>query len=267
MLYNAKNGAVPIDNAIMDYITFGSGGRNLIIIPGLGDGFQTVKGLALPFAFMYRKLAKDYTVYVFSRRRDLPQGFTTKDMARDIALAMRKLGMERASVVGVSQGGMIAQFLAIDFPKAVEKLVLVVTLARQNETVQTVIGNWVELANQGDYKGIMVDTAEKSYSEKYLKKSRWMYSLLGGVGKPKSFTRFLRMADACLTHDAYEVLHNMTCPTLILGGAEDKIVSAEASKELAAQISGSTLYLYEGLGHGLYEEAKDFLERVMEFIK
>ena len=148
MLYNAKNGTVHIDNATMDYITFGSGIKKLIMIPGVGDGFQTVKGLALPFALMYRKLAKSFTVYVFSRRRDLPQDFSTRDMARDIALAMETLGIGPASIVGVSQGGMIAQFLAIDSPELVEKLILVVTLGWQNKMVQTVIGNWMKLAKR-----------------------------------------------------------------------------------------------------------------------
>ena len=45
------------------------------------------------------------------------------------------------------------------------------------------------------------------------------------------------------------------------------IVTGEASLELAERIPGSTLYLYEGLGHGLYEEAPDFLGRVAAFCR
>ena len=160
---------------------------------------------------------------------------------------------------------MIAQYLAIDCPTKVEKLVLVVTMGRQNPTVEAVIGSWIPMAERGDYKGIMLDTAEKSYSEKYLKKTRWMYGLLGNVGKPKSFERFLVQARACLSHNAYEELGKITCPTLIIGGREDAIVGGAASEELAKKIPGSRLYMYEGLGHGLYEEAGDFLERIVEF--
>ena len=49
----------------MDYVTFGTGNRPLIIIPGLGDGLQTVKGMAMPFSITYRLLAKRYKIYVF----------------------------------------------------------------------------------------------------------------------------------------------------------------------------------------------------------
>ncbi len=267
MFYHAQNGTIKVDNTDMDYIVFGNGNKNLVMIPGLGDGLKTAKGMAIPFALMYHKLAKDYRVYVMSRRNDLPEGFTTKDMARDVHFALEKLGIDKTYLVGVSQGGMISQYVAIDYPEQVEKLILTVTLARQNDTVQKVISDWLDMAKQGDYKSIMIDTAEKSYSENYLKKSRWMYSLLGNVGKPKSFERFLVMAQACVTHDAYDELERITCPTLVVGGKEDKIVTGNASEEIAEKIANSELCMYEGLGHGAYEEARDFLDRVMSFFR
>ena len=48
MLYHAKNGTLKIGNDTMDYIRFGNGKRVLLILPGLGDGLQTVMGTALP---------------------------------------------------------------------------------------------------------------------------------------------------------------------------------------------------------------------------
>lgn len=41
----------------------------------------------------------------------------------------------------------------------------------------------------------------------------------------------------------------------------------ESSAELAKAILGSRLYVYKGLGHSAYEEAKDFNDRVLEFLK
>ena len=71
MFYNAKNNNIKIDQSDMDYISFGVGNKNLIIIPGLGDGLRTVKGMAITLAFMYKQFAKEYIVYVFSRRNNL----------------------------------------------------------------------------------------------------------------------------------------------------------------------------------------------------
>lgn len=266
MFYHAKNGNLRIDDTDMDYISFGNGKKTLVMIPGLGDGLKTAKGMAIPFAILYRGFAKNYTVYVFSRKNRLEEGYTTRDMAKDLHRAMSQLGIERADIVGVSQGGMIAQYFAIDFPEIVNKLVLVVTLARQNKIIQGVIPSWIEMAHRKDYKGIMVDTAEKSYTEKRLKQYRPFYSILGNVGKTKDFSRFLIMARACMEHDSYDELAKITAPTLIIGADCDMIVGGKASEEIADRIKCSELKMYQGFGHGVYEEAKDFNQVVMEYL-
>ena len=266
-MLQAKNGVLKLPTGTVDYIRFGNGEKQLIMLPGVGDGLKTVKGMALPFAFLYRSLAKDFTVYVFSRRRILPLGMTTRDMAEDLNSAMDALGLPTASVVGVSQGGMIAQWLAIDHLSKVEKLVLTVTLSRPNTTVQEVIIRWLEMSDRNDYKGIMLDTAERSYSEKRLKQARLEYRLLGSIGKPGSFERFRVQAVSCLTHDTYDLLDRIICPTLVIGGKDDKIVTGHASVEMAERIPNCKLHMYDGLGHGLYEEADDFLKRVSDFCR
>lgn len=266
MLFHAKNGCVRIGNTDMDYISFGKGRQVLIMLPGLGDGLTTVKGMALTLAWTYRAYAQDYSVFIFSRKHDLPEHCSTRDMAKDQAQAMKLLGIANADLMGISQGGMIAQYLAIDYPELVRKLVLAVTLSRQNELAQRTVSSWISMAERGDYKSLMTDTAEKSYSETYLKKHRWLYPLLGHIGKPKDFSRFLIQADSCLHHNAYPELGKIQCPTLIIGGECDRIVGPDASLELADRIEKSERFMYRGLGHAAYEEAEDFHERVQRFL-
>jgi len=266
MLLNAKNGVITIGNTEMDYISFGKGNKVLIMILGLSDGLSTVKGTALPFAMAYRAYAANYKVYVFSRKNHLKEGYSTRDMAKDQAEVMKMLSIPKADIMGVSQGGMIAQYLAIDYPELVNRLVLVVTLSKQNKTIQKVINRWMEMAKQGDYKGLIIDTTEKSYSERYLKRHRFLYPLLSRVGNPKDFSRFLIQANACLTHNAYNELEKIECPTLIIGGDDDKVVGKDASTEIAEKISGSRLLIYKGLGHGVYGEGKDFNRQVIDFL-
>lgn len=266
-MLQARNCTLELPTGTVDYIRFGSGERTLIMLPGVGDGLKTVKGMALPFALLYRSLAAEFTVYVFSRRRILSADMTTREMADDVSLAMDMLGLSWAAVVGVSQGGMIAQWLAIDHPEKVEKLVLTVTLSRPNTVVREVVAGWLEMADHDDYKGIMADTAERSYSEKRLKMARAEYGLLGSVGKPKSFERFRIQAASCVTHDTYDLLEKISCPTLVIGGKKDRIVTGQASIEMAERIPGCRLLMYEGLGHGLYEEAPDFLKIVADFCR
>lgn len=267
MFYNAKNCSVKIGNTEMGYISFGSGLKNLVMIPGLGDALKSVKGSAVAFAIAYREYAKDYKVYVFSRKNQIEEGYSTRDMAKDQAEAMKTLGISRASIMGISQGGMISQYIAIDYPEMVEKLVLAVTVSRPNETVNSVISSWIAMAELNDYKGIIIDTAEKSYSENHIKKLRLLYPILCRVGKPKDLSRFIIQANACIHHDAYNELDRIKCPTLVIGGNSDKVVGKDSSEEIAEKIKASKCFTYSGLGHATYEEAKDFNSKVIEFLR
>lgn len=267
MVWNAKNGCVSVGGTEMYYVSFGRGEKTLVVLPGLSDGLATVKGKALVLARPFQPLFHQYTVYMFSRKNVLPEGYSIRDMAADQAAAMEALGLEKASVLGVSQGGMIALCLAIDAPEMVERLVVAVSASRANDTIRECVSRWVELAERGDHKRLMIDTAEKSYSDAYLKKYRKIYPLLGWIGKPADYHRFFVNARAILGFDVHEELGKIACPTLILAGEEDKTVSARASYEMRDKIAGSQLYVYPGLGHAAYEEAPDFYERVFRFLE
>ena len=266
MLRDIKNGSVAIGNTQMCYARFGHGENVLVVLPGLSDGLATVRGKALLLAGPYRPVFDRFTVYMFSRKNEMPQGYSIRDMADDQAAAMRRLGIEKAAVLGVSQGGMIALALAADHPESVEKLVLAVTAPQVNPLIRERLERWIGFAEAGDHKGLMIDTSEHSYSPAHLKKLRRAYPILGAVGKPKDYRRFLINARAILAFDASDRLASVSCPTLILGGEADEIVGAEASRQMQERIPSSELYIYPGLGHAAYEEAKDFYPRVFQFL-
>lgn len=267
MPYNASNRTIKIGNTDMDYVSFGTGNKSLVLITGLDDGLFSLRGKALLLAVLYRIFTSDYTVYVFGRKNKLTEGYSIRDMAKDLADVMKRLGISQADVIGVSQGGMIAQYLAIDHPDLVRKLVLAVTISRQNDLVQDTLNRWIQLAQDRDYKNLLIDSAEKAYSEKRLKKYRPFYPLLNLLKTPENFDRFLIQADACLKHDAYAELNKISCPTLVLGGKLDQIVGAAASRELARAVVDSKLYIYKDYGHSVYEEARDFNARILHFLR
>lgn len=263
MCLDIRNGTA----AGAEYIRFGTGKKNLVMLPGLGDGLRTVKGTALPVAIYYGRLAKDYTVYIFSRRTELPYNYSTRDMAEDLQAAMGELGIVRASLVGVSMGGMIAQHFAADYPERVEKLVLVATCARENPVLLESLKEWTDCAVADDHTALMESNLRRIYSDSYYRKNRWMIPVMGKLTKPKSYDRFLVQAEACRTHKAYDRLPLITAPTLVIGGEQDCSLGGEASWEIASRISGSELKMYPQWGHGLYEEAKDFLPVMLDFLR
>ena len=266
MRYHAENGTLKIGDTTMDYIRFGTGERILGMLPGLGDGLRSVKGTALPMALLYREFAKDFTVYAFSRKNLLPEGYTTRDMARDQVEAMEELGIQKADIFGVSMGGMIAQHLAIDYPEKVDKLVLTVTSPRPNPILTESIDEWVSYAKCGDHTTFMDSNVRRIYSEDYYRRNKWLVPIMGKLTKPKSYDRFFVQADACLNHDAFERLHQIKAPTLVIGGDKDIALGGDPSREIAAKIPGAELRMYPQWGHGLYEEAKDFNQVVLDFL-
>lgn len=266
MFTKAENGIVQLDGDTMYYIRFGSGKKNLVMLPGLGDGLTTVKGKALPMALMYRAFAREYTVYMFSRRNHLPEGVSTRDMARDLREAMDKLGIGRTDLIGVSMGGMIAQHFAADYPDCVGRLVLVVTSAAPNPTLAESVQEWVSCARHGDHTALMDSNVRRMYSAAYYRKNKWMVPIMGWLTKPASYERFLIQADAVMKHHALNRLHAITAPALVIGGERDQSLGGDASREIAAAIPGAVLKMYPDGGHALYEEEKDYVRVVLEFL-
>lgn len=251
----------------MHYVAFGQGTRPLVIIPGLGDGLQTVKGQGKRLATYYKAYAKDYRVYVLSRKERMEEGCTTRAMAADVKAAMEHLEIKPCCVMGISQGGMIAQYLAIDFPQAVSKLVIGVSTSRPNDTVEQVVSAWIKMAKAGDYRTLLEDTLQKTFTEKTFRRYKPLVPILTRIGKPTSFDRFIVQAKACLAHQSYEQLNRIQCPTLVIGGGRDSVVGENTSQEMAQQIGQAQLVLYPELGHGAYEEAENFNSQVMAFLR
>ena len=149
----------------------------------------------------------------------------------------------------------------------VDRLVLAVTCSRPNPLLIGAVTEWMELARQGEHKALMDSNMKKIYTDRYYRRSKWAIPLVSGITRPKSYDRFLRQAESCLTHYSHHRLPQITAPTLILGGEDDRCLGGEASRELAELIPNARLKMYPGQGHGVYEEAGDFNDTVLTFLR
>ncbi len=262
MIYNASESTIRHGNGSTHYLRFGTGDKVMVMIPGLR--ISPIEGTAKGLALGYRIFAKDYTVYEFDRKEPVTDGCTIHSLAEDLADAMHQLGLKDCYVFGASQGGMIAQDLAIHHPELVKRMVLAVTLCRNNETVEKVIHDWIGMAGERGLNDIALDYITKGFSESYLKKYRLFLPLLMKMQKMVPAERFITLAKACLTCETYKDLDKIKCPVLVLGGGKDKVVTGEASRELAEKLN-CPYHIYEDLSHEAYSEAKDFNQRIYDF--
>jgi pimeloyl-ACP methyl ester carboxylesterase len=135
------------------YLRIGNGPHNLLVIPGTqvdnaDPGFIVEK----TYRVAYANFARDHTLYLVNRKRDLPATYTSEDMAADYVRVLHAIGPSR--VMGLSAGGLIAQHVALQAPALVEKLALVVAAARLSDEGRRFADLLIALAEGGRWVDI-----------------------------------------------------------------------------------------------------------------
>lgn len=246
----------------MQYEKFGQGSKTFVCLPGLSLKSLVTYADSVKDAFTL--FYDDYTLYVFDRIMSPAEGYTVYDMADDTAEAMKQLGLSDCYVFGASQGGMIAQCIALKYPALVSKLVLGSSCCRMNSIFNDVVVKWGELAKAKDTQGLNYSFVHNVYSKKTLSAlADYLMSLNSGY-TDEEFERFRIMDEASLGFDIYDKIKNIQCPILVLGAEGDKVISVQGSYEIAEQ-TGAQLYIYNDYGHAVYDEAPDYRQRIKDF--
>ena len=196
-----------------------------------------------------------------------PGPYSTRMMADDTVKLMDLLGIEKAHIMGLSMGGMIAQELAINYPQRVIKLVLASTYARQDETS----GDTPEQAKflqltPGKKVGAMVGLAFNKPLYRFVigLLARIQTRFTGASGR----VGIAGQSEACLKHDTLERLSSITAPTLVIVGTGDRVIKPVSSEVIAGKITNAKLVKVEGGSHYFSFEMKNVFNReVLNFLK
>ena len=254
---------VDTDDAAVDCVVFGSGDRAFVIIPGIS--VKSVVLSASAVADAYSLFGEKYTVYLIDRRREISEGLTVKDFADDTAKVMKKLNIENADVFGASQGGMIAQLLALDYPELVRCVVLGSSASRLYPQAREVCEKWCVLAKQGKTELLVRDFINKVYSKSFSEKFGEMLVKMTGECTPDELSRFINCTKASESFDVTDRVKNIKRPVLVIGAENDGVLTGDASRE-TARLIGCVLYMYgEPYGHAVYDEAPDYKKRLTDF--
>lgn len=269
--YNAAEGdnmlkdIIMTDGIEMEYFSFGRGDKPFVILPGIDTKSILLSAKAVEAA--YRMFEDDYTVYVFDRRRNMPEEYSIREMADDTAAAMEALGISGAYIFGASQGGMIAMCIAVYFPRLVSRLVLGSTAARADGSVSDGTEKWIELAESRDMTALTENFIDNLYSPDTIGKYKEMLLHMNDNVGERDIERFIIQARALRDFDISDKLALLSCPTLVIGVEGDKVIPPEHSRELAEKI-GCQLYMYgTEYGHCVFDEAPDYKQRIIDFFK
>ena len=248
----------------MKYLRFGNPeGKAFVVLPGLS--LRSVLMAAPAIEAAYKIFCEDYDVYLFDRRDNIRAPYTVRDMADDTASVMKAIGIEDAAVMGFSQGGMMAQVIAIRYPELVSRLVLGSTTSRPRKNETEKISGWVELAKKRDIRALAEAFGSNVYSEGFYGKYKDLIYTANKDASEEEINKFITLAEGTEGFNVYGELKDIKAKTLVLADKKDKIISPEAYDDFD-MIPGVTKYLYDEFGHAVYDEAPDFFERVLCFL-
>jgi pimeloyl-ACP methyl ester carboxylesterase len=245
------------------YIRFGKGEKLLLVFSG-GPGNYLSGLMSKQFSF----LSKKYTIYMMSRKSDLPEGYSTADMAEDFAVVIRdEFNGGPVDVIGESYGGLIALQLAADHPELIRRLVIAMSAYRFSKEGAELDMHFAELASQGRTREAFRSLAPMMVGGRLkVRFLKFFTSLFGSstFQKPKCPADLLVEGKAEIAHDCKNKLSQIVAPTLVVAGDRDYFCPVELLRETAAGIPNSKLIIYEGKGHMV--SSKKFNEDVLVFL-
>ncbi len=252
----------------MDYFRFGCGEKAFVILPGLS--VQSVMGAADAVEAAYRPFEDSYTVWVFDRRANLPPSYSVREMAQDTAQVFRLLGLKNVCLFGASQGGMIAQVIAIDYPELVGKMALGSSSSHVCESQYRVIENWIRLARGGDRIGLYLSFGKDLYPPAVFEQYRESLVKTAGTVTDEELVRFITLAEGTRGFNVTEELDRIRCPVMAIGDSDDRVLDADATMEIAVRLDEQPdfrLFLYAGYGHAAYDTAPGYIDRLLRFFE
>jgi 3-oxoadipate enol-lactonase len=185
---------------------------------------------------------------------DAPPGpYSTRGFAEDAIAVLDDLGIAQADVYGTSMGGRVAQWIAVDHPERVRRLVLGCTSPGGPHAVERGAAVRRALADP-DAAAARRALLDLMYTPEWRAAHPEPYWTLGDPGMARHARReHLRASNG---HDAWDALPRITAPTLVLHGDHDELNPTANAPLLAERIPGARLLLLPGARHAYFEESR-----------
>lgn len=248
-------------------------GCPVLLIGGVGGDLRCKPGL------LESELVNRFDLLTFDQRgtgqTDKPDSpYTMMQYARDAAELMDAVGWNSSHVVGVSFGGMVAQELALQFPRYVHSLVLACTAPGGAGGSSYPLHELSDLAPAERSRKMLAiadvrrneawQAAHPQETEQLLQQAAAAASPF--LKEPGGIMGITRQIEARSHHDSYARLPRIQVPVLVCGGRYDGQAAPEVVENLHRQIPGAEIRFFEG-GHQFLNEDPEASEAVAEFLQ
>ena len=223
------SGMLPVNDIQMYYAQYGEEGQPLILLHGgLGNADYFASQIPAFVDAGYQVFALDSRGHGRSTVTETPIGYAL--MASDVLAAMDALGIDKADLVGWSDGGIIGLDIAINHPERLNKLV-------------AYGANYIT-------SGVKSDIGDSAVFNAYAEQALADYAQMSPA--PDNMDAFLaNISNMWATEPNFteEQLRGITVPTLILDGWQEEAIYPQHDFDMAELIPNAELTLMPGVGH------------------
>jgi pimeloyl-ACP methyl ester carboxylesterase len=235
-------------------------GEPLLLIPGLGTTCRLWDGVAPELASRFSLILVDNRNVGRSVGKRKPRSLA--DLVSDLVELLDRLQLERAHVMGISLGGVIAQRLAVDHPGRVDRLVLVSCADRFTpylRQVASLLGHSLRHFPKEAFVRTMelLGTSPQYLDENEATVEQRVAAKCASRVSGRALAEQLRcLASSEIDPRYYRIL----APTLVVAGQHDALIPSCYSRTMSEQIPGSRYVMIRGAGHN---PLVDYPDRVL----
>ena len=175
--------------------------------------------------------------------------YTLDQLAADFHALFAHLGIKQSHWVGLSMGGMIGQVFALNYPGVLQSLVLADTTSRYPAAAASVWSDRIRSVREKGMGAIVDSTLTRWFTEPFRKEHPQVVERIAQTIRNTPVNGYVGCSEAIPKIDVTARLRQITCPVLVLVGAQDPGTPPEMAAEIRDNLPGAQLIVIDSAAH------------------
>ncbi|HSB82044.1 MAG TPA: alpha/beta fold hydrolase [Candidatus Methylomirabilis sp.] len=252
-------------NGISTYVESRGHGYPVVLIHALGTNLRSWDPVATVLERGYSLVGYDYRGH--GRSEKTSAAISIPLLAQDLRALLGVLGLERAHLVGLAVGAMIAQQVAVDYPGLASGLVLADTRSGIDAPAAQFNEQRADSVERGGMRAAVDSTIARAFAPDFSRRKPEALRAFRGEFLANDPHGYAAVSRALSSFRVTDRLAKIDCPTLLLTGELDKLCPPSEAAAIQTRIAGAKLEILPGVGHFSAIEAPEvFAERALAFL-
>ena len=196
-------------------------------------------------------------------------GISAEIHTADLKNLLDHLNVQKAHLIGISHGAYIALRLAATTPNLVDRLVMCSMGKDSGAQIKLIIRSWLEILQRADLKTMAWATLPLVFGKRFLNHNHNILDkIVTAIAARNEKNALIAHFNAIANYAPIEsFLITIKCPTLVISGSDDPIVTPQDARQLATECHGHH-EIFQETGHSIPAEAPEqFQQAILEFLK